>query len=160
MDMSIRTIARTLLAGIFIFGGWGALQKPKEMKGAAEEAGTPIAEKTGLPTDPVELVKINGAVQLGGGILLMTGLFPRLAALALAGTLVPTTMGAHRFWDIEDPAERQAQMIHALKNGSILGGLILAALDHGGRPSVFWTAGKAAERTSEAVSGAVERVTG
>lgn len=157
--MNVRTIARTLLAGIFLVGGWESLQSPKSKAGPAQEA-APIARKMGLPADPQQLVKINGAVQLGGGIMLMAGWMPRLAALALAASLVPTTVSTHRFWEIRDPDQRRAQMMHALKNGSILGGLIMTALDHGGRPSVFWTTRKAAERAGDAVSGAMEKVAG
>lgn len=157
---NVRTIARTLLAGIFIVGGWDSLQKPKEKAAPAEEVGAPIAEKVGLTTDPVELVRINGAVQFIGGILLALGWMPRLAALALAASLVPTTASAHRFWEIDDPDRRKVQMMHAFKNGSILGGLIMTALDHGGRPSVFWMTRKAADRAGDAVAEAVDKVTG
>lgn len=156
--MSIRTIARTLLAGIFIVGGWDSLQNPKAKAGPAEEAG-PIAEKMGLPSDPVQLVRINGAAQLGGAVMLMAGWMPRLAALILGATLVPTTLTTHRFWEIQDPDQRRAQMMHALKNGSILGGLVMTALDHGGRPSVFWMTRKATERAGDTVSGTVNKVT-
>lgn len=155
--MTIRTIARTLLAGIFLVGGWDSLQNPKAKAGPAREAG-PMAEKVGLPSDPVQLVKINAAAQLAGAIMLMAGWMPRLAALILGATLVPTTVSTHRFWEIRDPEERRAQMTHALKNGSILGGLIMTALDHGGRPSVFWSTRKAAERAGSAVSKSVDKV--
>lgn len=157
---NLRTIARTLLAGIFIVGGWDCLQHPKPKTDAAEEVGVPIAEKVGLPTDPLDLVKINGAVQFGGGILLALGWMPRLAALALGATLVPTTVSAHRFWEIKDTGERKAQMMHAFKNASILGGLVMAALDHGSRPSVFWMTRKATDRAGDALAGAVDKVTG
>ena len=58
-----------------------------------------------LPKDPVTLVRLNGAVQVGAGALLAVGRVPRLAALALATTLVPTTLAAHRFWELDDPQE-------------------------------------------------------
>lgn len=157
--MSIRAIARTLLAGVFVVEGWEALQDPRAGTEVAQEA-VPLAERAGLPTEPVELVKLNGAVQLGAGLLLMAGWMPRLASLALAGSLLPTTFYTHRFWEIEDPPERRTQMMQALKNGSILGGLLIASLDQGGRPSVFWATRKAAERTGEAVSDTVERLAG
>lgn len=54
---------------------------------------------------------------------------------ALAGSLVPTTLAGHRFWEETDKQERAAQQIHFLKNLSMLGGLMLAALDTEGRPS-------------------------
>lgn len=158
--MNVPTIARTLLAGIFIVGGWESLQNPKAKARPVGDVGTSLAQKAGLPSDPVELARINGAVQLGGGILLAAGWLPRLAATTLAATLVPTTLSAHRFWEIADPDLRREQMMHLLKNGSILGGLMMTALHQGGRPSVFWTSRRAAERAGDAVSGAVGKVTG
>ena len=53
-------------------------------------------------------------------------MLPRLSALALAGSLVPTTLGAHRFWEQQGPAATQ-QRTQFLKNAAILGGLILVA---------------------------------
>ena len=44
----------------------------------------------------------------------------------LAGSLVPTTLGAHRFWEMQGPAAAQ-QRTQFLKNAAILGGLILVA---------------------------------
>ena len=40
---------------------------------------------------------------------------------------------------------------------AILGGLIFAALDTGGRPSVFWTGKKAAVNAADAVSLAAQQ---
>jgi len=157
--MNLRSIARILLAGVFIVGGWDALQHPKSKTGAAEKAGAPLAGKMGLPTDPVELVKLNGAVQIGGGALLALGWMPRLVAVVLGASLVPTTLSTHRFWETEDPDQRNAQMMSLFKNGSILGGLIMTALDHGGRPSVFWATRRAAGRAGDAITDVVERVT-
>jgi uncharacterized membrane protein YphA (DoxX/SURF4 family) len=68
-------------------------------------------------------------VQVGGGALLAVGIFPRLAGLALAGSLVPTTFAGHPFWQIEDPTQRAQQRVHFLKNAAILGGLLIAAFD-------------------------------
>lgn len=154
-----RTIARTLLAGVFIVGGWDSIQRPAPKTEPAREA-RPLARRLGITADPQQLVLLNGAVQLGGGILLMVGWLPRLAALALGATLVPTTIGTHRFWEISDPEQRRTQMMHAFKNASILGGLVMTALDHGGRPSVFWVTRKAAERAGDVMSEAVEKVAG
>ena len=41
-----------------------------------------------------------------------------------------------------------AERIHFLKNASMLGGLILAATDLEGRPSLSWRAHRAAKRAS------------
>jgi hypothetical protein len=71
-------------------------------------------------------------------VLLGLGRFPRLSALALAATLVPTTLAGHRFWEAEDDAGRTQQQIHFLKNLSMLGGLLIAADDTGAAPSLLW----------------------
>lgn len=144
-----RRIARPMLAAIFISGGIDSLRNPH---GRAKVAG-PVALKTAellpvqLPRDPVRLVQIDAAVKLGAGLMLATHRFPRIASLALAGSLVPTTIAAHRFWEFDDPQQRAQQRTHFLKNVGLLGGLILAAVDTGGRPSVGWMARRAARKT-------------
>ena len=60
---------------------------------------------------------------------LALGLAPRLSALALAGSLVPTTLAGHAYWTIDDPAVRKVQRIHFHKNMALIGGLLFAALD-------------------------------
>jgi hypothetical protein len=52
--------------------------------------------------------------------------------------LVPTTYAGHRFWETDDKQERMQQRIHFLKNLSILGGLLIAAGDTAGNPSLAW----------------------
>jgi putative oxidoreductase len=153
----VRSIARSLLASMFIVGGLDALRRPKQLAPVAEDVAEPVAEQAGIDTSTENLVKINGAVQLGGGAMLALGVLPRPAALALAGTLVPTTLAAHRFWEEEGEA-RTAQMIHFLKNAGLLGGLLLAALDTGGRPSVFWSTKQAASGAADAVGTTATRV--
>jgi hypothetical protein len=41
---------------------------------------------------------------------------------------VPTTLGGHAFWTVDDPVQGAQQRAHFAKNLAILGGLILAAL--------------------------------
>ena len=94
-----RTLIRPLLASSFVVMGYQVLRNPKPLQPAAEEVGVPIAETVGLPSDPLTLVKINAGVQLGAGALLALGRFPRAASLALAASLVPTTLAGHRFWE-------------------------------------------------------------
>ena len=76
-----------------------------------------IAEKLPyLPEDTASLVRINGAVQVGAGLMLALGRFPRLSSALLAGSLVPTTMAAHRFWEEEDDTKRAMQRIQFFEN--------------------------------------------
>jgi len=154
----IRRIARPMLATMFIAGGIDSLRNPA----GKAQAAAPLLNKgaealpdqltDNVPTDPDTLVKVNGAVQVGGGLLLASGKMPRLASLALAGSLVPTTFAGHPFWEESDPDAKAAQKIHFLKNVSLLGGLLIAAVDTEGKPSVGWRSRRAAKRASQAVS--------
>jgi putative oxidoreductase len=145
-------LARPMLAGMFIVGGLDAVRDPASKEHLAKDVAPGIAEPLGLPTDPVKLVRINGAVQLVAGTLLAFGKLPRLSAAALAVSLVPTTAAAHRFWEQTDKQQKKQQKIQFLKNVGLLGGLIFAANDRGGRPSLTWRARRAARKASKAAA--------
>ncbi|BAH48948.1 DoxX family protein [Rhodococcus opacus] len=159
--MLVRRIARPLLSAIFISGGIDALRNPAQKAQAA----APLIDKSTealpgsvtqkIPSDPETLIKINAAVQIGGGVLLATGKAPRLASLALAGSLVPTTVVGHDFWNETDPAKKAAQRTQFLKNVSLLGGLLIAAVDTEGKPSLGWRGRRAARHAQETVAAAL-----
>jgi uncharacterized membrane protein YphA (DoxX/SURF4 family) len=123
----LRRTARLLLAAIFVHSGIDVLRKPE---GRAQAAGDALATikriAPSLPDDDVTLVRANAAVQLVAGSMLASDRLPRLSAFALAGSLVPTTIGGHPFWKATDPSQRAQQRIHFEKNVAILGGLLLA----------------------------------
>lgn len=153
----LRGLARPLLAAIFVYGGVGAL---RDTEGHAQAA-KPWLDKTigkqaatlpdAVPTDPATLVRIDAAVKLGGGLALATGKMPRLASVALLGSLVPTTLAAHSFWEFDDPSQRGQQMTQFFKNTTVAGGLIMAATDTKGKPSLGWRARRAAKKAGKQV---------
>jgi len=151
----IRRLARVLLASVFISGGADALRQPGGRVGPAERVGVPVARKLPLPLpeDPEILVRVNGAVQLAAGVALATNRLPRLAALVLVGSLVPTTLAGHPFWEVTDPAARKQQQVQFSKNLAMLGGLLQVAVDSGSRPSVFWRTGRAARAIGAVAKG-------
>ena len=143
-----RVLARPLLASMFVVGGVNALRNAKslaakaapvtdQLRPAIENA---VPQASVLPKDPESLVRLNGAAQVVAGLALATGRLPRISSTVLAATLVPTTVAGHRFWEESDPAARSNQQIHFFKNLSMLGGLILAAVDTDGRPGLAWRA--------------------
>jgi putative oxidoreductase len=137
----VNRVARPLLSGIFIGGGLDTLRNTKQRAYAAEPVVHALSERFSfIPDDPVTVVRADAAAKVAGGLALALGRFPRLAALGLATSLVPTTLAAHRFWDEEDAERRAMQRVHFLKNAGLLGGLLLAASDTGGRPSLAWRA--------------------
>ena len=127
----LRAAARVLLAWVFVRAGLDVLRHPEPR---ARTAGPFLNQVRSvaplLPDDAITLVRTNAAVQLGAGGLLALGpgRVQRLAALALAASLVPTTLGGHAFWRHTDPAQRAQQQIHFDKNLAMLGGLLLVAL--------------------------------
>jgi putative oxidoreductase len=147
----LRTVARGMLAAIFVSEGINALRSPDRLVGPAKpitDRLTPVLQRIHpkAPTDPRTLVQINGATQVVAGALLATGRATTPAALVLAGSLVPTTLAGHPYWKFEDPAERRKQQVGFLSNVGLIGGLIFAALDNEGRPGVTWRAGNLAHR--------------
>jgi uncharacterized membrane protein YphA (DoxX/SURF4 family) len=145
----VRLAARPLLASMFVAGGIDALRNAESRATAAKpviDRVVPMLKQRvpQLPDDPVTLVRINAAVQMGAALALATGRMPRVASAVLAGSLIPTTLAGHRFWEQEDPQAKAAQRIQFFKNASMLGGLLLAAVDTEGKPGVAWRARRAA----------------
>ncbi len=146
-----------MLASIFIVQGYETLRRPEKVVKKADPVVQPIAKRVSfVPDDTEKAVRINGAVQLVGGTLLAVGWFPRLSALAIASTLVPTTAAGHRFWEATDDQERAQQRIHFLKNAAMFGGLLIAAGDTVGRPSLAWRSRHAVKAARHDVSRTVK----
>jgi putative oxidoreductase len=146
-----RRAGRTMLAASFISGGVNQILKPAKVS-PASTVSAPIAKRVPqLPSDPESLVRMDGAIKIAGGLGLIFGPFARPAALLLAGSLVPTTLTEHRFWGRTDPARKVSDRADFFTNVSLIGGLLITALDTGGRPSVPWVAGKAARGAAGAV---------
>lgn len=134
----LRVLGRPMLASMFVAGGLDSVRNPQNVAGVAEPVVRPVTDRVPMLPDSIEdCVRLSGAVQVVGGLLLATGRMSRPAALAIAVTLVPTTLAAHRFWE-EDPDRKAQQRIHFLKNLSMLGGLLIAADDTGSAPSLLW----------------------
>jgi putative oxidoreductase len=151
MDL-LRRVSRPMLASIFITGGIDTLRNPAKPASVAGDVATDLAEAApvDLPDDPESLIKIDAGVKIAGGLLLASGgRLARIGALACAASLIPTTWAAHRFWEVDDPEARAQQQVHFFKNLSLLGGLLIAAADTGGRPSIPWRAGHAAHEIKD-----------
>ncbi len=118
----IRTLGRLLLSGMFIVGGFGAFSQPGGRVKLVEAAGFP---------KPRESTILNGAIMMLGGTALATGIAPKLAAVTLFATLIPTTFTGHPYWKEQDPGVRANQRIHFLKNLAMMGGLLMVLADNG-----------------------------
>ncbi len=121
-------VASPLIASIFVRAGLDAALNPEGKVKKAEKVTQPLAERVGvLPENTETLVRLNGVTQVVAGAMLSLGLWRRLAATVLIGSLIPTTIAGHRFWEELDEDARNAQMLQLLKNLGLLGGLVLVA---------------------------------
>ena len=146
----LRSAARTMLASYFIVSGVKAVRNPEALVPAAEPLVDTVVpqvqrfapEQVGelVPTDAKTWIRINGVLELAGGLALASGKGRRLGASLLALSLVPTTIGKYPFWRHSDPDERAAAKEHFLKNVSLLGGVLIASRDTEGKPSLGWRA--------------------
>jgi uncharacterized membrane protein YphA (DoxX/SURF4 family) len=120
MKALIRALGRALLGAPFIRFGWDAAQTP----GGRVE----MAAAIGVPK-PEAAVRLNGATMAVSGIALALGIRPGWAALTLIACLVPTTAAGHAFWKEDEPPKRTGQLIHFLKNVSMVGGLLIVVAE-------------------------------
>jgi uncharacterized membrane protein YphA (DoxX/SURF4 family) len=151
----VRVLARPLLSSIFIVQGAQQVRTPDLLVPSAQPVTdrlVPLLKRVApakvgdrIPDSTKTLVRLNGAAQVLGGVALATGNGRRLGAIVLAGSLVPTTLAGHAFWQETDVAARANQKIQFMKNLGLLGGLLLAAVDTEGKPGVAWRTKHSAE---------------
>ncbi|MBF6336954.1 DoxX family protein [Nocardia abscessus] len=159
--MLLRRLARPLLATAFVVDGVDTLRRPDERVKAAnallERGQRQLPEEiaTKLPSNPTTVVQVNALAQVSGGVLLALGKAPRLAALVLAATVVPAAVTEQDFWNEQDPARKSAKRTAFLKDLGLLGGLMIAAADTEGKPSLGWRGRRAARDAAAAVTAAL-----
>jgi putative oxidoreductase len=114
---------RILIALIFVLSGFG------KITGFEGTVGYIVSKELPLP----QLAAIGAIiVELGGGILLVVGWKARCAAAAMFVFTALAALIFHDFWAV--PADQaQNQMVHFMKNISILGGLLYVIV-HGSGP--------------------------
>jgi putative oxidoreductase len=155
----VRLAARPMLSSMFLYGGINEVRNADVIASRAKPVASKITgmiNRSGAPI-PMEideklLVRADGVIKTLAGLALATGRQPRISALILAATLMPTTVAGHRFWDESDPNARTNQQVHFLKNISLLGGLLLASVDTAGKPSVAWRVRRKAKKLQEHAS--------
>lgn len=116
MNNAIVFLARLLMAHIFLLAGLNKL-------GAGYAATQGYMQAMGVSGQLLPLVI---ALEIGGGLAVVLGLYTRWAALALAGFSVASAMLFHRnFAD-------QTMMIMFMKNLAMAGGLLMLFIHGGG----------------------------
>jgi uncharacterized membrane protein YphA (DoxX/SURF4 family) len=159
----ITTLARPLVAAPYIITGLETLRDPGPRAEQVGPSVKPIADRLDwLPTkDPEALVRFQGALSLGTGVLLLTGRFRRLTTLMLAAQLIPALATEHRYWTEDDPERRTSERSHLLKNASLFGALLMVATEprRGARAADLRRAAREAQVRASAESKALRRET-
>jgi len=107
-------VGRILIALIFVVSGFGKISGFEGIVGYIASKGLPLPEFAAMAAVVIEL---------GGGLMVMFGWKARWAAAAMFVFTAVAALIFHNFWAV--PAvQSQNQMIHFMKNVSMLGGLL------------------------------------
>jgi uncharacterized membrane protein YphA (DoxX/SURF4 family) len=140
----VRTLARPLLATGFVAAGVERLrnveQTAEQLSPTLGRLGNAVPSAAGLADNPVVVARVLGATQLGAAAMLGLGKFSRLAGLVLAATAGVNTLVEYRNADASTQEGRKDRRTQLLKNLSLIGGVLLAAVDTNGRPGLAWRA--------------------
>lgn len=140
----LRYVARSMLAGFFVINGVQAMRHPEELADPVRPLAdailpvmnsvVPEAARGYVPEDVAGLVRLNGLLQVVGGLSLATGIGRRLGAGVLALSMVPQVVASLPV--AARSAERSPAQL--TKNVALLGGVLLAAQDTEGKPNLAW----------------------
>lgn len=107
-------IGRFLIAFIFLFAGFGKVTGFEGTVGYIASKGLPLPQLAAIGAIIIELA---------GSTMLITGFKARWAAAVLMVFTALTALFFHNFWAVPT-AQAQDQMIHFMKNISMMGGLL------------------------------------
>lgn len=158
--MLLRRLARPMLSTVFVVQGVESLLNAPRASEAVRptlEGLQKLPEPVGprIPDNAKVVARVNGAIQVVAAVCLATGRMPRVAAAALAATVIPANLGDHMFWDEADPVEKKRKRRDFATDVSLVGALILASADTAGKPSLGWRGRQAGRRAIEVVASAL-----
>lgn len=111
-------IGRLLLSNLFIVAGF------KKITGFAGTAGYMAAKMPSLDPSLIKIMLVlTIAIELGGGLMMLTGWQARWAATITFLWMIPVTYLFHAYWGLP-PDQMQMQFIQFQKNLAIMGALL------------------------------------
>ena len=147
-------VGRIAFVLIFILSG---AQKLMDIPGTASLIGskvvlpefvtayTPQLETATGMTTATMLAILTGIIEIGAALMIAANIGARAGAVLLILFTIATIYYFHPFWTMTG-AEREANMINALKNVSLIGGLLVFFVLGSWRPSAYRYDDPAAER--------------
>lgn len=155
MPDAVYTFARILLPVLFVAEGVGQLANAGNFAHVLQQSmallKVPLPEQFDVHgiSRFVILASLIGVVEVVAGTMIVLGYFTRTAAVVLAVFTACTIAFGHPFWTMEGPL-RALNLTQALKNVSIIAGLLMVAAIGGGAlfarwppPCVSWPAKRA-----------------
>ncbi|MDO4666025.1 MAG: DoxX family protein [Actinomycetaceae bacterium] len=134
----LRTLSRVLIAGAFVYDGVDAVLHTKKHVERFQKV-EPVLEKAGVPpimeADAKMATRALGAATAVCGASLALGVFPRTCAAILAVVNLPI---AAVNYPLHDRATRKDNLKLFGLRATLSGGLIMAAFDRKGSPSLEW----------------------
>ncbi len=109
-------VGRIFYSLIFLMSGFGHFAQLEPMAQYAQSKGVPA---------PKLATAGSGVLLLLGGLSVLLGFYPTIGLLLLIVFLVPTTLLMHNFWAVDDPMQRQMEMVNFLKNMALLGAALM-----------------------------------
>mmetsp|Transcript_30198 Transcript_30198/g.70228 ORF Transcript_30198/g.70228 Transcript_30198/m.70228 type:complete len:167 (+) Transcript_30198:61-561(+) len=127
-----RWVGRAVFAAIFILSAANHAQDMRSLsKIIHKDVGkliAQVAKPLGVNTDPFELAAYGAVGLCGtGGLLIATGLLPRLGSVLVLAFLLPATYFQHflAMQAATDGKERATQMLMVMKNASMMGAALM-----------------------------------
>jgi putative oxidoreductase len=120
-------IGRVVIAIMFVMSG---LEKFMDLGATAAMIGS-----KNLPM-PYVLAVLTACLELGGGLLIIVGWQTRIFALLLAVFTAAAAYFFHDFWHLPPGPEHTNNMIHFMKNVSVIGGFLMLCAAGAGRYSL------------------------
>ncbi len=103
---------RVLFSVFFVRSGIGHVKRSQMMGDYARSAAFPAPYLAGWPA---------GVWLLAASLSIAVGIWPDLGSLMISVFVVPAGLYFHRFWTIDDPAQRQTQSGNFFRNVALLG---------------------------------------
>ncbi|MDJ0358110.1 DoxX family protein [Paenarthrobacter sp. PH39-S1] len=141
----VRVLARPMLASSFILAGLDRLRHADQTATQLSPVLRQVVQALPVQTDEKTLARVISGTQLGAGVMLAAGKFPRLCALLLTLTSTLNAVVEYRTADSSTSEARSRRRNQLLKNVSLSGGVLLATVDTAGKPGLAWRAGHLAE---------------
>ncbi|GAB3532683.1 DoxX family protein [Arthrobacter tecti] len=145
----VRVLARPLLASSFVLTGVDRLRNTDStavaLRPTLDRINKMVPSAASATNNEKRVAQVLGAAHLGAAVMLGIGRFSRLSALVLVGTSALNTAVEFNNADSSTPESRKVRRNQLIKNLSLIGAVLLAAVDTNGRPSWAWRAEHFAE---------------